>query len=145
QNGQEGGGWPKPLGGPLSGPPAVGDLDGDGFLDIAVVLQNGSLFGLTSTGSAKSLAAHFASPPIGGPVLAEMDTTGQLSVIVATQDGSIHAIRANGTECPGFPVVTGQTPRSGAFTFIGYDNFPRVGILTQPGGAQIYYTYGLKD
>ncbi len=144
QNGVEAGGWPMALGSPVAGLPAVGDLDGDGVPDVAVVLANGQVKGFTKTGALKFAAFQLPALPLGGPVLAEMDTTGQLSIVVATQDGAIHAINTKGQECPGFPVATGNPARSGAFTFIAGDNFPRVGVLNS-AGAQIYYTYGLLD
>ena len=145
QNGVEAGGWPKALGGPASGAPAVGDIDGDGIPEIVTLTQAGLVQAWSTTGLQKMGKALAGSAPVGGPVLAEMDTTGRLAVVVATQDGTLHAILPTGAEAPGFPVATGHPASGGAFTFIGSDNFPRIGLLTNPGGAQVYFTYGLKD
>lgn len=51
-NGIEAPGWPKFTGGWSVGSPAVGDLDGDGLLEVAAVTREGSLFLFVTSGDA---------------------------------------------------------------------------------------------
>ncbi len=44
-------GWPKFTGGWIGAPPAVGDINGDGFLDIIASTRNGWLFAWSTAGS----------------------------------------------------------------------------------------------
>src|SRR5258707_4483981 len=85
QNGVIAGGWPRTLGTPVSGPPAVGDLDGDGIPEVVTVTQNGRVSVWTNTNGQK-FSTILPSPPIGGPVLAPMANTRQPSILRAGHD-----------------------------------------------------------
>lgn len=139
-------GWPLATGEAASGNPAVGDIDGDGKPDVVVVAASGRVRCYTGFGVLRFVAVlPAASHPIGSPVLVELDASGRQAAVVATTDGKLFAIDADGNIVPGWP-ITGPGPAvGGAFTFIGGDNFPRVGYLASPGGAAIYFTYTALD
>jgi hypothetical protein len=64
------------------------------------------------------------------PRFADLDDDGKDELVVATSNGEVHAYRADGTELPGWPVLT--TPLPGDYTrSAAY----RSGEITQPGGA----------
>ncbi|HWH29669.1 MAG TPA: S8 family serine peptidase, partial [Mycobacteriales bacterium] len=77
-------------------------------------------------GFPKRLHGDGAAPPR----FADLDDDGVDELVVATSNGEVHAYRADGTELPGWPVLTtalsGDYTRSAAY---------RSGEITQPGGA----------
>jgi hypothetical protein len=64
------------------------------------------------------------------PRFADLDDDGRDELVVATSNGEVHAYRADGSELPGWPVLT--TPLPSAYT--GSAAY-RSGEITQPGGA----------
>ena len=64
------------------------------------------------------------------PRFADLDDDGKDELVVATSNGEVHAYRADGSELPGWPVLT--TPLPGSYT--GSAAY-RSGEITQPGGA----------
>ncbi|MBD3347793.1 MAG: T9SS type A sorting domain-containing protein [Candidatus Eisenbacteria bacterium] len=111
RSGREVPGWPVDLERPAGSRPALSDLDGDGFLEIAVSAGSSGVFGLRSNGSrvenwplvlerGDSLGA-FPSPPIVG----DLDGDGGLDVVATGPDGNVFAWDAvSGEELPGFPL-----------------------------------------
>jgi hypothetical protein len=106
-------GWPvRASRGPLT-VPALGDLDGDGSLDVvcvgpdAVDPARGLVWAWTAEGLLRSgfpiPIASFAGDSVGC-ALADLDGNPGAEIVVAEGDGSIHALRADGTELPGWPV-----------------------------------------
>jgi hypothetical protein len=78
--------------------PTLGDLDGDGDLDIAGGNNNGNLFTITNTGTAATPA--FGAPvQIAGfdlghyfaPTLGDLDGDGDLDIVAGSPAGELHA------------------------------------------------------
>ncbi len=100
--------------------PAVGDLDGDGTLEVVVTTLDGGIFVVEPDGSlrdgfprstdlsqsyGKTDDTHIIDHGIfAAPVLADLDGDGQLEIIVAAMDQHIYVFRADGSEQPGWPV-----------------------------------------
>ncbi|HSE62703.1 MAG TPA: VCBS repeat-containing protein [Thermoanaerobaculia bacterium] len=109
--------------------PAIGDVDGDGKLEIAVGSWDFRVYLFRSNGS---LMPGFPPNPSGlghgirdtvwsSPALADLDGDGKLEIVIGADThaegppinspdgGAIHVFRLNGTELPGFPKYVDQT------------------------------------
>jgi subtilisin family serine protease len=92
--------WPKVIDSPVDAALAVGDVDGDGALEI-VVRQSLKIYAFNPDGSAVSGWPVIALPSVGvAPVLGDIDANGSVEIVEAEQQGSalsIVAYRGNGT------------------------------------------------
>lgn len=114
-------GWPVKVDGRVTGSPAIGDLDGDGKLDVSFASDGGWVYAYSSTGrrmwrgcDATSVngckPGYFAS---GGTVIADVDADGRQEVLstldkdLRVYDGTTGAVEATyrltsaGTTAPG--------------------------------------------
>ena len=128
-------GWPRLLTGWGQVAPAVGDLDGDGFLEIVVatrgVTSGGRLYVLARDGNTwPGFPMSFSNNNVEGVVLADLDGDGLLEIIATERAyplGRVHVLRRDGSSLPGFPVTLDHVP---ALT-------PAVGDVDGDGRADI--------
>jgi hypothetical protein len=108
-------GWPRQVLGPIAGPPAFGDLDDDGLLEIAFTANARSVHAFNYNGTEMPgwpvhvrLADHPPSQrPPSGPVIADVDGDGRQDVVAGFADFTIRAIAPDGREAAGFPIPAG--------------------------------------
>jgi subtilisin family serine protease len=108
-------GWPQSTLGWVQAPPALGDLDGDGDLEV-IAAAGGGVFawhhdGRPVDGWPQALAAVAIEDP---PVLADLDGDGALEVLIAAglrgADVVFEALRHDGTRAAGWPVLVPRGP-----------------------------------
>lgn len=109
-------GWPKGVNfnQDLDSSPALADVDGDTYLDVAICAGNGTVYifhgesGAIFTGYPVSILDSSGArvPSRSSPVIGNVDSDPGLDVVVGAQDGNLYAFRANGTAILGFPIKT---------------------------------------
>jgi hypothetical protein len=89
--------------------PALGDLDGDGALDI-VVASEFRIHAINLAGASLDyfpLTAPGASPITSHPVIGDLDADGRAEVVAVTSEGLVLACDGRGRMAPGFPLQAG--------------------------------------
>lgn len=117
--------WTQPLvGGMAQYPAAVGDIDGDGTLEIVVLTAYGNARGginvFSNTGEVLLATVTNNNPLICAPVLADINNDGELEIVFsgrgkasANISAGVHVWNLQGEEIEGFPFEMPSTP---AFT-----------------------------
>jgi uncharacterized repeat protein (TIGR01451 family) len=117
---------------------AVGDIDGDGNSEIVVGSNGNRVYAVHADGtevingdSNASTQGVFkllsAGPNFCSPALADIDNDGKPEIVFASGNGRIYAWNADGTDVPGFPVVTNAY----------FNSSPAVGYLDGPGDTSL--------
>lgn len=101
--------WPKSTGAPVNSSPVLGDLDGDGILEIIVGSDNGKVYVWKPDGTLMPGWPVATGDSIrSSPALADIDGDGRLDVIVGSFDNKVYVWNFNGSLLAGWPVVTGS-------------------------------------
>ncbi|MBI5709802.1 MAG: S8 family serine peptidase, partial [Candidatus Eisenbacteria bacterium] len=117
-------GWP--VTGPggifaLGGGPALGDLDGDGVLEVVCGGDDGNVWAWSAAGTVLAgFPVMTSSAGIGAPVaLSDLDSLPGVEIVAATRDGELHALRGDGSELAGWPVAVSPSPTAPVVTRYG--------------------------
>jgi len=158
----------------IAGAPALGDLDGDGVLDIVVGAMDQHLYAWKGDGTAVPgwpvlVRDANAAEPVGArivssPAVGDLDGDGSLDVVVGTNEiygtsGRLYAFRSNGALRPGWPVrvpsfdpegpdvlpLVGQgVPSAPALADVDGDGKLEVGIAAVAGPVVLYRADGRR-
>lgn len=96
---------------PSIGPsPAVGDLDGDGGMEVVAVFLDKKIYAWSNDGSSlPGWPIEVDGYATSSPVLADIDLDGNHEVFFGTSDGKLHAVQGyDGSHLPCWPVSTGK-------------------------------------
>jgi hypothetical protein len=126
-------GWPKALPDTIAGSPAVGDLDGDGVLEVLVTTRAGDLELWDLAGSQephwpRSLwhpDAGRRPPCMTGPRLWDLDGDGTIELIQMRGDGMIVVIDNDGRPARSWPYATGSFAADGPVHMLAPDGNER--------------------
>jgi len=108
-------GWPVKIDAEVLTFPSLGDLDGDGTLEILIPGEDGRVYCLNWNGSRRvgwpvTLPERVDGAVIAGetPLVAEFDDLAGCEVIVGIRDGRAMAYDASGRVLPGWPYGAGE-------------------------------------
>ena len=111
-DGEEVQGFPADIDEKMLVGPAVGDLEGDGIIDIVIVTWEDHIYALDSEGNIKSGFPILSTNRFNSPAsLADLDGNGTLEIIAGNDSGLLHILHYDGTEMATFD--TGDDIRGG--------------------------------
>jgi hypothetical protein len=130
---------------PIGGPPAFGDLDGDGLLEIAMLSGGRTVNAFNYNGTQMPgwpLDPDLADFPGGdrpppGPAIADVDGDGRQDVVAGFSDFTVRAFDREGSLVPGFPLVTGA-PVSTTPAILDANGDGRLDLFVQASDGHAY-------
>jgi PKD repeat protein len=100
-------GWPQSAGDVIYSSAALGDLDGDGKLEVVIGSTNGLVYAWDTDGSALLGWPQTTGDLIySSPALADLNEDGELEVVIGSTDGKVYAWDTDGGLLDGWPQTT---------------------------------------
>lgn len=130
RNGNALAGWPVTVGGKVMASPAIGDLDGDGALDVVTVADDGRIYAHNRTGgllpgwpqcAANDRNACPGVPLHGSAVMGDVDGDGAQEVVFGGEQW-VRVFSSTGVVENQSPTVSGTAPLTGAPTLAKIGN-----------------------
>jgi subtilisin family serine protease len=105
REGQSSGQWPVTIAETLQGSPAVGDLDGDGSLEVVAASLEGCIYAWDAQGRLLEGFPHYTQAAFAAAsITVDVDGDGLVEILCAGAEGAVHAVDADGAAVPGWPL-----------------------------------------
>jgi len=134
--------WFYLTGDPYLSSPALGDIDGDGYLEIVLSGAN-KVYAFNYNGT---LVTNFPitisrSQPLGplnsSPALADVDGDGRIEIVVGSPERELLAFHSDGSEVKGWPLSCGG-PVSSSPAFLDVDNDDSLEVMVGSDDGWLY-------
>ncbi|MGQ9706480.1 MAG: FG-GAP-like repeat-containing protein [bacterium] len=124
--------------------PAVGDVDGDGNIEIAFGADDGRLYYCRYASSVVSIvwSRKTGYSIRSSPAIGDVDGDGLYEIVVGSDDYSVYAFELSGMPVKGFPVTTGYKLRYVSPALADVDNDTVVEIIIASGDGKLYVIDG---
>lgn len=143
-------GWPQTLGegnGLIMNSPAIGDVDGDGLLDVAITTTGSYVYLYLNNGSLAdgwpkrtNFVSHLNnSNPVA---MADVDHDGAMEIVALNRNGLASIFRASGDILSGWPKSIGLIPSSPTFADFDGDDDLEISIGTDEGTLHLLHHDG---
>ncbi|MCI0528381.1 MAG: VCBS repeat-containing protein, partial [Nitrospira sp.] len=101
--------WPIDTGAAINSSPVLGDLDGDGSLEIVIGSDSNKVYAWKADGTPLPRWPVSTGDSVrSSPALADLDGDGKLDVLVGSFDGKLYAWNFRGNLIKGWPATTGS-------------------------------------
>jgi PKD repeat protein len=137
-------GWPQLAGDEVWSSPALGDLDGDGTLEVVVGCQDGKVYAWHADGTPVAGWPRATGGRVNSsPALADLDGDGKPEVVIGSQDEKVYAWHGDGTSVTGWPQSTSSyVTCSPAVADLGGDGQPEVVTTANDGTVYAWHADG---
>jgi len=136
--------WPQDTTGQVRSSPALGDLDGDGPLEVVVGSADGSVYVWRADGRLAPGWPQAAGGEVrSSPVLGDLDGDGLFEVLVGSAAGNVYAWHADGTPVTGWPRPTGGLVHSSpALGYLDGDRLLEIVVGSHDGKVHAWHADG---
>jgi len=122
-------GWPRYTRDGVSSSPALGDIDGDGDMEVVVGSYDNNVYAWHHNGSTvKGWPRTTGDGVMSSPVLGDIDGDGDLEIVVGSWDDKVYAWHHDGSIVEGWPKTTGRSIWSS----------PALGDMDKDGDIEVF-------
>ncbi len=133
-------GFPVQVSNSVYSSPAVGDIDNDGQLEIAVGTLDNKIYVIDNDGTVlNGFPVEVGDKIYSSITLADLNNDGYLEIVFGCNDNNLYAIDINGENLPGFPIeVQGEIFATPLIEDLNNDGFLEITVCDFSGKVYIW-------